>query len=161
MPLVEFKNIYDGLTLGAKVYNKTILRKRLNYRFSPQYAINSKSLTGSGSVFYTHNLENQNLFDITYGISASYQSFAEDAFFTRIRPSVTFTFRDDDDFRSDRLDQIRIRYVSIERNIGPDAIVEELELDEEPDYGVFNIRYTRFQPGNYKLFELFFRLSGR
>ncbi len=161
MPLVEFKNIYDGLTLGTKIYNKTILRKRLNYRFSPQYAINSKSLTGSASLFYTHNLENQNLFDITYGISASYRSFAEDAFFTRIRPSLTLTFRDDDDFRSDRLDQIRIRYVSIERNIGPDAIIEE--LDEEPDYGVFNIRYSRSNPGiiNYSRFFSDFQVADK
>ena len=45
MPLVEFNNIYDGLTLGAKFYNKTVLRKRLNYKFSPQYATKSKSLT--------------------------------------------------------------------------------------------------------------------
>ena len=91
MPLVEFNNIYDGLTLGTKVYNKTILRKRLNYRVSPQYATKSKSLTGSTSIFYTHNLEGQNLFDITYGLSAGYQSFAEDAFFTRIRPSISLS----------------------------------------------------------------------
>ena len=118
MPLVQFNNIYDGLTLGAKVYNKTILRKRLNYRFSSQYATKSKSLTGSASLFYTHNIENKNLFDITYGFAAGYQSFAEDAFFTRIRPSIAFTFRDDSDFRSDKLYNISARYVGITRDIG-------------------------------------------
>jgi len=157
MPLVEFKNIYDGLTLGSKVYNKTILRKRLNYRFSPQYATKSKSLTGSTSIFYTHNIENSNLFDITYGISASYQSFAEDAFFTRVRPSVSFSFRHDKDFRSDKIDQITARYVSINRDIGPNATVE---LDE-PDYGVFNLRYTHFNPGviNFSRFSTDFQIA--
>ena len=29
MPIIEFNNIYDGLTLGGKIYNKTILRKHL------------------------------------------------------------------------------------------------------------------------------------
>ena len=143
MPLVEFNNIYDGLTLGTKVYNKTILRKRLNYRFSPQYATKSRALTGSTSIFYTHNIENKNLYDITYGIAAGYQSFASDAFFTRIRPSVSFSFRDDSNFRSNQTDQITARYVSISRELGDDAIVE---LDE-PDYGVFNLRYTHYNPG--------------
>ena len=157
MPLAEFKNIYDGLTLGAKVYNKTILRKRLNYRFSPQYATKSKSLTGSTSIFYTHNIENKNLFNISYGIFAGYQSFAEDAFFTRIRPSISFSFRNDSDFRADQVDNITARYVSINRDIGEDAIVEV----DEPDYGVFNLRYTHSNPGriNFSRFNTDFQLA--
>lgn len=158
MPLIEFNNIYDGLTLGTKIYNKTILRKRLNYRFSPQYATKSKSLTGSTSIFYTHNIENKNLFDITYGISAGYQSFAEDAFFTTIRPSLTLRFRNDKDFRADQIDNITARYVSINRDIGDNAIVEI----DEPDYGVFNLRYTHFNPGriNFSSFSTDFQLAG-
>ena len=159
MPLAEFKNIYDGLTLGAKVYNKTILRKRLNYRFSPQYATKSKSLTGSTSLFYTHNIENKNLFNITYGVFAGYQSFAEDAFFTRIRPSISFLFRDDDDLRSDKIDNITARYVSINRDIGENAIIEV----DEPDYGVFNLRYTHSNPGiiNFSRFNTDFQVADR
>lgn len=151
MPLVEFNNIYDGLTLGTKIYNKTLLRKRLNYRFSPQYATKSRSLTGSTSIFYTHNIENKNLFNITYGISAGYQSFADDAFFTRIRPKISFSFRDDSDFRSNQIDNITARYVSIKRELGEDATV----ILDEPDYGVFNLRYTHSNPGviNYSKFS--------
>ena len=157
MPLIEFNNIYDGLTLGTKIYNKTILRKRLNYRFSPQYAIKSKSFTGSTSVFYTHNIENKNLFNITYGISAAYESFAEDAFFTKIRPSVSFTFRDDTDFRSDITDQLSLRYVSIDRDIGENAVIEV----DEPDYGVLNFRYTHSSPGiiNFSRFNTDFQVA--
>ncbi|WP_299116561.1 metalloprotease [uncultured Winogradskyella sp.] len=159
MPLAQFKNIYDGFTLGAKVYNKTILRKRLNYKFSPQYALNSKAITGSGTLFYTHNLEDTNLFNITYGIDASYQSFAQDAFFRRIRPNISFGFRDKDDLRSDKRHLIRLRYVDIARNIGPDAILEEIE--EEPDYGVLNLRYVRSSPGiiNFSRFFADFQVA--
>ncbi|NRB60379.1 MAG: metalloprotease [Winogradskyella sp.] len=159
MPLVEFRNIYDGLTLGTKVYNKTILRKRLNYRFSPQYATKSRALTGSTSISYTHNLENQNLFDLTYGLGASYRSFAQDAFFTSITPSISLTFRNDDDFREDTRDRISARYVSISREIGEDAIIDFDE--QEPDYGVFNLRYTHFKPGliNFSSFNADFQLA--
>ncbi|WP_218841874.1 gluzincin family metallopeptidase [Winogradskyella ursingii] len=157
MPLVEFNNIYDGLTLGAKFYNKTILRKRLNYKFSPQYATRSKSFTGGFSAFYTHNLDNKSLFDITYGLSTAYQSFAEDAYFTRIRPSITLGFRDNDDLRSDRVDALTARYVSISRDIGEDAVV----MVDEPDYGVFNLRYTRANPGiiHYSRFSTDFQIA--
>jgi hypothetical protein len=143
MPKIEFNNIYDGLTLGAKLYNTSVLRKRFNYRFSPHYSLRSKSVTGSGSVFYTHNIENQNLFNITYGMVGSYRSFAEDAFVTTITPSISFVFRDDNDFRKDVRDFINARFVSISRDVGPDAVVEVVE----PDYDVFNLRYVRSSPG--------------
>ena len=159
MPLVEFNNIYDGLTLGTKVYNKTILRKRLNYRFSPQYATKSKAITGSTSIFYTHNIENKNLYDISYGITAGYQSFAQDAFFTRIRPLVSFSFRNDNDFRSNAVDNITARYVSIKRELGENATV----IVDEPDYGVFNLRYTHSNPGiiNFSKFNTDFQIADK
>ena len=164
MPLIEFNNIYDGFTLGAKFYNKSILRKRFNYRLSPQYALRSKSLTGSGSISYTHNLENQNLFSIAYGVGASYRSFAQDAFVTSISPGISFSFRNDSDFRSDIRDVLNARYVSINRTLGPDAVIELTE----PDYNVFNLRYVHSSPGvisysrlyaDYQIAEEFSKLA--
>lgn len=156
-PLAELRNIYDGLSLGARISNKSILRKRFNYRLAPQYATKSNSLTGSATVFYTHNIEDNNLFNISYGISASYRSFAEDAFFSRIRPNITFAFRNDDDFRSDKRQSITLRYVDISRTIGEDAVVE---LDE-PDYGVLNLRYVKSSPGiiNFSRFFADFQVA--
>ena len=140
MPLVEFRNIYDGLTLGTKLYNKTVLRRPFNYRFSPQYATKSKSLTGSGTIFYIQYFEeDQDLFNITYGIGAKYSSFAEDAFVTTITPSVDFFFRDKDDFRSNKFDRLSIRYLSIKRDIGDEALVDIIE----PDYNIFNVRFNQ------------------
>ncbi|MDT0557475.1 metalloprotease [Ichthyenterobacterium sp. W332] len=140
MPIVQFKNIYDGLTLGTKFYNKTLLRKRLNYRFSPQYATNSRALTGGGSVFYIQNIEkNQDLFSITYGVGGSYSSFAEDAFVTKITPSIRLSFRDKDNFRSNKRYSILARFSSIKQEIGDDAIVDVVE----PDYNVFNLRFSQ------------------
>ncbi len=159
MPLVEFNNIYDGLTLGAKFYNKTILRKRLNYKFSPQYGTRSKSFTGGFSVFYSHNLDEKKLYDISYGLSTAYQSFGEDAFFTRIRPSISFSFRDNSDLRSNKTSHINARYVSIKRELGENATV----IVDEPDYGVFNLRYVYSNPGiiNYSTFRTDFQIADK
>ena len=162
MPLIEFENIYDGLTLGGKFYNKTLLRKRLNYKISPQYALNSKTITGSGSVRYTHNIEDRNLFAVNYGISASYSSFAEEAFVTRITPSLSFRFRDDKDFRSDEFKNLNFRFLSINRNVGDNTIFEvDNDIVEEPDYSVFNVRYVTGKPGiiNFERWFYDFQLS--
>ena len=143
MPLVEFNNIYDGLTLGAKVYNKTLLRKNLNYKFSPQYATKSNTFTGGGSVYYTHNLEDRNLYDISYGLGAGYSSFAENAFVTKITPSLSFNFRNDNDFRSNQRSVINLRYVDISRTVKDNPLV----VITEPDYRVFNLRYVNSNAG--------------
>ena len=158
MPMVEFKNIYDGLTLGIKTYNTTLLRKRFTYKFSPKYATKSKSLTGSTTVSYAHHLENSNLYNINYGIRASYASFAENAFVTKITPSLSFRFRDDSNFRSNKRQSLLFRYLDISRNIKENAIIEELE---DPDYSVFNARYVSSNPGlvNYSSWNTDFQLS--
>ena len=143
MPEAQFRNIYDGLTLGAKLYNKTMLRKRFNYKLSPRYATKSKILTGSATLFYINYIEGKDLYSVTYGISGSYSSFAENAFVTSITPSLSFNFRDNDDFRSNKRSWLNFRYTDISRNIGSTAIVDTIE----PDYGIFNIRYSNSNSG--------------
>lgn len=138
MPLVEFNNIYDGFTLGAKVYNKTLLMKNFTYQLSPKYSFNSKTLTGGAQGIYTQHVENQNLYRINYGLGAGYSSFAEGAFVTKISPSVSFHFRDNDNFRSNKSSYINFRYLDISRKVknNPDVIIKD------PDYSVFNVRYV-------------------
>lgn len=138
MPLVEYNNIYDGFTLGAKVYNKTLLMKNLSYQFTPKYAFNSKTITGGAVGVYTQHVEGRNLYRINYGLNTSYSAFAEDAFVTKISPSVSFYFRDNDHFRSNKSSYINFRYLDISRTVknNPDLVVTN------PDYNVFNIRYV-------------------
>lgn len=146
MPMVEFYNIYDGLTLGAKLYNKTMIRKNFNYRISPQYATKSNTLTGGMSVSYGHDLEGKNLYNITYGVGLGYSSFAKDAFVTKITPSLSFNFRNDKDFRSNQRSTVNLRYVDISRTLKENAQV----VLEEPDYRVFNLRYVNSDIGIIK-----------
>lgn len=151
MPLVEFKNIYDGLTLGANVYNKTLLRKRFNYKIGLQYGTESKSLTGSTSIYYEHNIENSNLYNLTYGLSGSYQSYAPNLFVTRVSPYLSFNFRNDDDFRSNKFQVLNFRYVDISR----DQDINNIFGNNEPDYKIFNIRYINSTPGLINHFKSF------
>uniref|UniRef100_UPI00404A01FE metalloprotease n=2 Tax=Gelidibacter sp. TaxID=2018083 RepID=UPI00404A01FE len=143
MPLVEFNNIYDGVTLGLKTYNKTLLRRRFNYRIAPQYGTKSKIITGSTVVSYAHDIENRNLYNITYGVGASYKSFAQDAFVTVLTPSISFNFREDKNFRSNKSSFLNFRYLDISRNVDDNPLIPL----EEPDYSVFNIRYVNSDNG--------------
>ncbi|MGM5470222.1 metalloprotease [Flavobacteriaceae bacterium LMO-SS05] len=149
MPLVEFSNIYDGLTLGAKMYNKTVLRKRFIYKLAPQYGTKSNTITGRGQIYYTSDLENKNLYNIIAGFSGSYTSFATDAYVSIVSPNLTFNFRDDTNFRSNKIQSLNFRYLDITRTQKDQTIV----LAEEPDYGVFNIRYLNANPGLVNYFR--------
>ena len=143
MPLVEFKNIYDGLSLGAKLYNKTVLRKGFNYKITPKYGTKSRSLTGSASVFFNQNIENSDLYNVVYGSAMSYSSYAPDLFVRVLSPYVTLSFRDDNDFRSNKFKALNFRYIDISRD--PD--LDNVSGNNSPDYKVFNIRYINTDPG--------------
>lgn len=137
-PLIEFRNIYDGLTFGSKFGNKTLLRKALNYRITPQYGTNSEAIIGSGSVSYTQNFENSNLFSSAIGFSGSYRSFGPDLFIRRLTPFINFRFRDDSNLRSNKFQSLNIRYLDITR----DEDNRDISGSTTPDYRVFNARYT-------------------
>lgn len=157
MPLIEFRNIYDGLTLGAKFHNKTLLRKGFNYRFSPQYGTKSKSLTGAGTISYLQYLEDTNLYNITYGLTGKYASFAPDLFVRSITPFLTFSFRDEADFRSNKFQALNFRYIDISRDVD----INNISDNTEPDYKVFNARYINTNPGLINYYKWFtdFQLS--
>lgn len=157
MPIAEFNNIYDGITLGARIYNKALLRRRFNYKLTPKYSLNSKSLTGGVSASMTHYLENRNLFNVTYGIRTSYNSYAENLFVRQIIPSVSFAFREDDDFRSNKRQLVSLRYIDIKRDTDPNNILST----EDPSYSVFNARYINSNDNliNYNSWNVDFQLA--
>lgn len=142
-PLIEFNNIYDGLSLGVKMYNATIIRRGFNYKFAPIYGTKSNRITGSATVSYNQNIENRDLFKITYGISGSTSSFAPDLLFRKITPFISFRFRDHTDFRSNKFQALNFRYIDISR----DDDINNVSDNADPDYKVFNIRYINTTPG--------------
>ena len=137
MPIIQFNNIYDGVNLGMKIYNKTILRKTFNYKFEPQYSLKSRTITGSAFAAMTHHFENSKLYAINYGIGTAYTSYAPNLFVRQIIPSLSFQFWENNDLRSNRKQALTFRYLDINR----DKDLNNVFTTTEPNYNVFNARY--------------------
>ncbi len=139
MPVAEY-NFYDGLKIGAKMYNKTILQKPFSYKIEPQYGLKSNQLTGSAGFSYTQNLHEGNLFAIRFGAGGSLSSYAPDALYKTLSPFLTFAFRESD-FRSDRRQYLTVRNINVYRD--ESSIIQ----NDDPNYSVFNVQYTNSSPG--------------
>jgi hypothetical protein len=151
LPIVEFRNIYDGLNLGININNKGVLNKPFLFGITPIYSVNSNALTGFAKVIYNTYFEDQNLYNINFGMAVTHSSFAEDAFVTKTVPYVNFNFRDATNLRSNELKSLSFRYVDISKDF------VEVEDDEAvaPPYKVFNIRYVDGYNGFKKYHNLF------
>jgi len=135
MPSYGF-NIYDGLSIGAKFYNKTFLPKGLHYRLEPQYGLNSNTVVGSASINWTDRMEDGDLYQVRYGVAGTYRSYNTDLFFRRFSPFVIFAFRDHEDLRKNKKQFINVRNVTIDRDPDPN------DPDQEPNYSVYNASYV-------------------
>ena len=134
IPVFEY-NLYDGFTIGPKLYNKTALAKAFHYNLSPQYGFRSKKIVGSGSLIYTQNFKDNSLFAMRYGIAGSYFSYDKDLFYRRLTPFMTFAFRNED-LRNNEKQFINLRSVNIFKDLNP-----EIE-NETPNYSVFDLQYV-------------------
>lgn len=160
MPVFGY-NVYDGLTIGPKLYNKTLLRKGFHYKLEPQYALKSNMLVGSASLQYTDFSDENNLFAMRYGISGSLFSYNVGLLYKRLSPYMTFAFRPDD-LRSNEKQFINLRSVTVSRDLDPNVEVDE------PNYSVFNFQYVFSNPNlitylrgvlDYQLSDRFSKLS--
>lgn len=135
MPEFQY-NLYDGFSIGPKLYNKTFLPKGIHYKLTPQYGFGSKTLIGKGSISYNERVDQGKLYSTRYGISGSYFSYNTDLFYKRLTPFMTFAFRDNKDLRSNKKEFINIRNVNVFRDEDPN------DPDQEPNYSVFDAAYV-------------------
>ena len=85
-------NLYDGIAIGPKLYNKTILNRNFDFKISPKFGFNSKTIVGSASVVNTHYYDNQDLFAVRYGIGGTRFSYGYDLFYEKYTPYLGFFF---------------------------------------------------------------------
>jgi hypothetical protein len=145
MPIFEY-NLYDGLSIGLRLYNKTVLRKAIHYSLEPQIGLRSKNIVGSASISYTQNIQSSSLFTTRYGVSGNYFSYDTDLFYKRFTPFITLAFRRPD-LRNNEKQYINIRNVNVQRDDDPNATFQE------PDYSVFNIQYVYSNPNLINYFR--------
>ncbi|HET8810895.1 MAG TPA: metalloprotease [Flavobacteriaceae bacterium] len=127
-------NLYDGIAIGPKLHNKTLLRKNFNYDISPKFGFKSRSLIGSLSIYNIDQYKNQKLHAITYGFGGTRYSYAKDLYYYKLTPFLTLSFRNPN-LRNNEAQSLSLRSVNVIRDEG----IEKLQ--DDPDYSVFNIRY--------------------
>ena len=155
MPVVKY-NLYDGVTTGLKLYNKTILPKGVHYKLEPLYGFTSKTLIGSASVQYTNQFEQGKLRSIRYGFSGNYFSYDIGLFYRRFTPFMTFSFANQD-IRKNEKQFINLRNVNVSRDMNPN------NPQQDPNYSVFNASYVYSNPNliNYYRSVVDYQISSK
>ncbi|WP_223826561.1 metalloprotease [Flagellimonas sp. S3867] len=136
VPVANF-NVYDGITPGLRIYNKTFLERPFQYDFAPTYSFLEKTLVGKAGLRYRKYHGKSGLYVSNYSFSGSTSHFQVNSRFTTLTPAVSFGWRPDN-LISNRRQSLLFRYRSVFRNID-DAIADEIDTD--PDYAVFNVRF--------------------
>lgn len=128
-------NIYDGLSPGMRLHNKTLLDKPFTFDINPSYSTAAKTFSGGASFAANQNNRDSNLFNIRYVVSGSYFHYAPDATYLKINPTITFKIREPN-FRDNRKQQITLRQVLVNREKS-----EFITDSGDENYSVFNAKY--------------------
>ena len=153
VPTITY-NLYDGLSIGMRLHNKTLLDKPFVFDVNPIYSSNTQSLIGSASFGINQYLRDHRLYNIRYGASGNYYHYAPDAAYLKINPSVTFLIREKD-FRDNRKQGVNFRYNIVRKD--PSLIV----IDSSSNYSVFGARYfsTRTEITKHLNYNTDFQMS--
>lgn len=136
VPNFEY-NLYDGITPGLRLHNKTLLEKPFVFDVSPGYGLKSKMFVGSASFAYNQYFRESRWYNARYSISGNYFHYAPDALYFRLNPSIVFRRREAD-FRENRKELFLIRDVIVNRQ--PTAYALD-DTEENENYQVLNFRY--------------------
>lgn len=128
-------NLYDGLSPGLRLNNKTVLDKPFIFDLAPSYSTKSKTMSGGGIFMINDNYRSGKLYSIRYLLSGSYFHYAPDAGYSKITPSIEFRFREPD-FRDNTKEAIILRQVIVNREKST-----LIPTNTEDNYSVFNARY--------------------
>lgn len=135
VPTAEF-NLYDGLLLGMKINNRSVIDKPFFFDFTPNISTKTSTLAGYGSITYNHLNRFSNQYNTRYILGGTHLHYAPDAFYTKITPSINFRFRHPN-FRKNEGEGLMLRHVYVKREKSEVVFVENSE-----NYSVFNARYA-------------------
>lgn len=133
IPKLDY-NYYDGLSPGIVLSNKTIVSRNLLYKLQPFYSPKENTVVGNATLTYFKNYINQPHYRTQFWLTGSRFHYQPGLFYRNIVPSVLFSFRDQN-FRSSKRHFLNFRYIYVERDFSSEPI-------NEPDYGIFNARYS-------------------
>lgn len=139
LPSLEF-NVYDGIRLGLRFSNETMIDRPFVFLIQPEYGTTSKQVTGSARFEFNDFKRNSRWYNTRYSISGTFSNYAPDAKFYKFTPSIQWRIRPND-FRSNERQNILLRNVFIKRD--PSEFLVKEEINE--NYNVVNLRYTYFK----------------
>lgn len=148
MPVLTY-NVYDGLTPGLRLTNKTLLERPFIWDFSPSYGLRQKELVGYGKLNYKKYHAKSGYYVTNYSLNGSTFHFERNSRYSTVTPAISFGWRPED-LISNKRKALVFRYVNVFRDIDP-----SLELETDPDYSVFNARYSHLNNGIIEYFSYF------
>ena len=131
-------NLYDGLSPGMRLHNKSLLEKPFIFDINTLYSPNTGHAIGSFSLMYNHYIREGELFNIRYFLSGNTYHYAPDARYYKFTPSVQLRIRPDD-YRKNLREVINIRQVMVQRQKSAFVVTDE----QNDSYSVFNARYSK------------------
>ena len=139
-------NLYDGFSPGITLTNKSPIKKRFTYLFSPFYSFESEKLIGS----INFNLTNYHTktFSSKYYLSLSKFHYDDNLSYIRYSPTVLLTFRDKN-LISNYKQFLRLKYIGINNE----------ENNEFNDYGISKLTYINSNPGAKKSYSFSYDLQ--
>lgn len=147
-------NLYDGIFLGPKFYNTSLLPKQFSYSITPKYGTRSGALIGGISTDYTFMFKDSDIFAIRMGANGNRFSFDEDLFYNRYSVFGTLVYRPKD-LRSNVRQFFTLRNVSVAKDEPSEGNLTE------PNYNVVNANY-QYQNKNldhFFTYELDYQVS--
>ena len=138
MPIMNF-NIYDGLSPGLRFTNKTLRERPFTVELAPAYAFKERTLVGKGRFNYRQYHGTSGMYVTNYSLGGSTFHFQTNSRYSTITPSIGFGWRGPD-LISNKRQSLVFRHVNVFRRIDPS--LEDLETD--PDYSVFNVRFNNY-----------------
>jgi hypothetical protein len=151
-PYVNY-NYYNGLILGAKLHNKPLIKRNLEFKLSPSYATKSNTITGQFSALYNQYLEETKIYKVMYGVSAGTLDYAPELSYTSFVPFVNISFKRKS-LRDATSESISAKMVHIDKEIAP----TEIKTDQD-NYSIFSISYNYVNPDIIKEFRYNFSLE--
>ncbi|MFE3868840.1 aminopeptidase [Flavobacterium sp. LS2P90] len=149
-------NLYDGLSPGLRLHNKTILDKPFIFDINPSYSTKTNNLSGSGGFAINQNYRENRLYNVRYSFSSSYFHYAPDAYYLKINPMVQMRIREEN-FRDNRKQLILLRQVVVNREESAFVVDNSTE-----NYSVFDAKYfsSKTEVTEHFSFMSDFQISG-
>jgi hypothetical protein len=141
MPVIGF-NLYDGLSPGIRLTNKTLIEKPFLFQVAPSYALKAHSFVGYGRLNYRKYLAKSGLYVANYSLGGSTYHFQENSRYSTITPSFALGWRPEN-LISNKQQTLLFRHVNVFRTIDPNLG----DLETNPDYSVLDVRFISYNNG--------------